>query len=218
MAIRSSAWAHPDDLRRDTVKSQGDLPVRSNRKLDESRRRRSRDRDHPRAPRHRLPVVKDLEQLLPTHLDMTANESANALVLTDTRRTFTACRDRYGAGTARFRACPRCAFFRCNMRTRRTWRPRQGLVCHDDHGQTTPAAAAAGAVLHMFRGGGFPARRAPTLRARAAGQYEGRGRGGRALEFPGRERAPDLMTTIADMVKEIDQPVSDITELRSFIC
>ena len=203
---------------RDSAKSQGDMPVRSNRKLEDIPKNDEMVTEiipvrHATASQ----LVKDLEQLLPTTSTMTANETANALVLTDTQTDIRRVVEIVNALDGSISSVSALRVFPLQYADSKDL----ASIVKDLFATTTTGNNAAGGGRGQFFAmmrGGFPG---------AAGGNTGTGTGGGAntkVVAVADERsnslvvsAPqDLMTTIADMVKEIDQPVSDITELRVF--
>jgi general secretion pathway protein D len=203
---------------RDSVKSQGDLPVYSNRKLDAIPK-------NDEVVTEIIPVrhatasqlVKDLEVLLPTSATMTANESANALVLTDTQTDIHRVVEIVTALDGSISSVSTIKVFPLQYADSKDLASIiKDLFATTSTGNNAGGGGGRGQFFNMFRGGGFP--------GAAAGNTSGTGGANTKVVAVADERsnslvvsAPqDLMTTIADMVKEIDQPVSDITELRVF--
>jgi type II secretory pathway component GspD/PulD (secretin) len=204
---------------RDSVKSQGDLPVRSNRKLEDIPK-------NDEVVTEIIPVrhatasqlVKDLVELLPTTSTMTANESANALVLTDTQADIHRVVEIVTALDGSISSVSALRVFPLQYADSKDLASIvKDLFATTTTGNNAGGGGGRGQFFNMFRGGGFP--------GAAGANASGTGGGANTkVVAVADERsnslvvsAPqDLMTTIADMVKEIDQPVSDITELRVF--
>ncbi|MGD0537613.1 MAG: secretin N-terminal domain-containing protein [Verrucomicrobiota bacterium] len=203
---------------RDTVKSQGDLPVRSNRKLEDIPK-------NDEVVTEIIPVrhatasqlVKDLEQLLPTTSTMTANESANALVLTDTQADIHRVVEIVTALDGSISSVSALRVFPLQYADSKDL----ASIVKDLFATTSTGNNAGGGgrgqFFNMMRGG-FPG-----MPGGNTGSSTGGGANTKVVAVADERSnslvvsAPqDLMATIADMVKEIDQPVSDITELRVF--
>jgi type II secretory pathway component GspD/PulD (secretin) len=173
-------------------------------------------------------LVPNLELLLPTTATLTANESANSLILVATRtdikrmlRIVTAL-DTSIASVSSIRVIPlRYADAKDTATLITALFPAQTGIQAGGPG----GAMGRGNLISMLAGGGFGGRGGPT----AAGGRGGTSGGGSAATAAkvvavGDERsnslvisAPaDLVATIETMVKEIDQEVTDITELRVF--
>ncbi|HVM49864.1 MAG TPA: secretin N-terminal domain-containing protein [Candidatus Acidoferrum sp.] len=175
-------------------------------------------------------LVPNLQQLLPTTATLSANESANSLILvatkTDIKRMLKIvdALDTSIASVASIRVIPLKYADAKDTATLITtlFTPQTG---------NQPGAPGGtfgrGSLFRMLSGGGFGGPGGPGGFGPPGGGSGGSGGGGAAgakVTAVGDDRsnslvvsAPaDLMTTIENMVKEIDQEVTDVTELRVF--
>jgi type II secretory pathway component GspD/PulD (secretin) len=175
-------------------------------------------------------LVPNLELLLPTTATLTANESANTLILVATRtdikrmlRIVTAL-DTSIASVSSIKVIPLKYADAKDTATLIT-----ALFPAQTGNQFGGAGGAMGRgnLISMFAGGGFGGGPGGRGGAAAGGGRGGTGGGGAAaakVVAVGDDRsnslvisAPaDLVATVETMVKEIDQEVTDVTELRVF--
>jgi general secretion pathway protein D len=201
---------------RDAAKTQ-DVPVKSNRKLEDIPKNDEIVTEiipvrHATASQ----LTKDLEPLLPTSATMTANESANSLVITDTQADIHRVVEIVNALDGSISSVSTIKVFPLQYADATAL---ASVIKEIFATQSTANAAGnnpRAQFFNMFRGpGGFPGAQANTgsnggANTRVVAVADDRSNS-LVVSAP-----QDMMSTIADMVKEIDQPVSDITELRVF--
>lgn len=166
-------------------------------------------------------LLNNLNVLLPTSATLTVNESANSLILvatkTDIRRMLRiiSALDTSIASVSSIRVFPLQFADARQLAT----------VVQQLFAQPAAATNPRAQIFAMMRGGGgFPGGPGGP----GGGGMPGGGAGGNAAgsrvvaaadEYSNSlivSAAPDLMATIADMVIQVDQPISDVTELRVF--
>jgi general secretion pathway protein D len=164
-------------------------------------------------------LMNNLQVLLPTTASLSVNESANTLILvatkTDIRRMLkiVTALDTSIASVSSIKVFPL-----------RYADARQLATVVQQLFAPLPTAQTAGSrgqFFNMFRGG-------PQFGGPGGQQSAGAGTGGNAAgsrvvasadEYSNSlvvSAAPDLMATISDMVEQVDQPISDVTEVRVF--
>lgn len=165
-------------------------------------------------------LMNNLQVLLPTTATLTVNESANSLVLvatkTDIRRMLriVSALDTSIASVSSIRVFPlRYADARqLSSVIQQLFAPQVSLP---------GMPGGRGQFFNMFGRGGFPG--APGGQGATSSGTSGNAAGSRVVasadEYSNSlivSAAPDLMQTISDMVDQIDQPISDVTEIRVF--
>jgi type II secretory pathway component GspD/PulD (secretin) len=173
-------------------------------------------------------LVPNLELLLPTTATLTPNESANSLILVATKTDITRmlkiinALDTSIASVSSIRVIPLKYADAKDTATLVT-----SLFTSQGNGQGGNAGGGRGNLFAMMAAGGF-GRRGGGFGGPGGGNAGGQAGGGGAAAAKvvavGDDRsnslvvsAPaDLLATIETMVKEIDQEVSDLTELRVF--
>ncbi len=162
-------------------------------------------------------LMNNLQVLLPTSANLSVNESANSLILvatkTDIRRMLKIVNalDTSIASVSSIKVFPlRYADAKQLVTVIQQLFGAQGA--QGGMGMNPRAQ-----LFNMFRGGGFPG--GPGGQAGASGGGSGSKVAAAADDYSNSlivSASTELMATISDMVQQIDQPASDITEVRVF--
>jgi type II secretory pathway component GspD/PulD (secretin) len=170
-------------------------------------------------------LMNNLQVLLPTSATLSANESANSLIMVATR---TDVRRMLQIITALDTSIASVSSIRVFLLKYEDAKDLATLItqlfAQPTSSQGGGGGGMRGAMFRMFAGGGFPGGGgAPGGGSGSSGS--GSGAVAKNVQAVGDERSnalivtapPDLLDTIAQMVDKIDQPVSDITQLRVFV-
>jgi len=163
-------------------------------------------------------LLKDLEPLKPSYATLTANDSANALVLTDTRANVRRMVEIVNALDTSVSSVSTVRVFPLKYADAKDWQPRQGVVhsATNISSKATMRASSSGAsAVAVAVARGWPGRWRRQCRGATCGSPR-LGGGGRSQQLTGRQRAGRIHPTIEQLVREIDVSVSDVTELRVF--
>jgi general secretion pathway protein D len=165
-----------------------------------------------------VPLVRDLEPLLPTQATMTANEGGNALVITDTERNIRRMAEIVRALDTAIASVSTVRVFRLQYADARSLATVIRDLFQNQQDSSRGMGQGAGRFFNFMRGGG-------------PGGQQGSGQsatGGRApvprVVAVADERSNSVvvnapeeqMPIIVDLVEKIDAPVEDITEVRVF--